>query len=157
MPVSSETRKNMPDAILRYLWPETGRLADYATGRNNNFNLIRVTLASMVLIHHAFVLTGNPVAPRVKEVTVTAGGTVSVDFALPAVAANLSQVVVVGYGTQERRDVTGAVSSIKSQNIKDLPVTSLDQKIVGQVAGVQVNQVSGAPAHPARRRPPGPA
>ncbi len=57
----------------------------------------------------------------------------------------LNELVVVGYGTQERRDVTGAVSSIKSQNIKDLPVTSLDQKIVGQVAGVQVNQVSGAP------------
>ncbi len=40
----------------------------------------------------------------------------------------LNELIVVGYGTQERRDVTGAVSSIKSQNIKDLPVTRLDQK-----------------------------
>ena len=57
----------------------------------------------------------------------------------------LNELIVVGYGTQERRDVTGAVSSIKSQNIKDLPVTSLDQKMAGQVAGVQVSQVSGTP------------
>ena len=57
----------------------------------------------------------------------------------------LSEVVVVGYGNQERRDVTGAVATIKTQNIKDLPVTSIDQKMAGQVAGVQVNQVSGAP------------
>ena len=57
----------------------------------------------------------------------------------------LNELVVVGYGTQERRDVTGAVSSIKGQNIRDLPVTSLDQKIAGQVAGVQVNQVTGTP------------
>ncbi len=57
----------------------------------------------------------------------------------------LRELVVVGYGTQDRRDVTGAVATIKNENIKDLPVTSLDQKIAGQVAGVQVNQVSGAP------------
>jgi TonB-dependent starch-binding outer membrane protein SusC len=57
----------------------------------------------------------------------------------------LNELVVVGYGTQERRDVTGAVSSIKGENIRDLPVTSLDQKIAGQVAGVQVSQVTGTP------------
>ena len=48
----------------------------------------------------------------------------------------LSEVVVVGYGNQERRDVTGAVATIKTQNIKDLPVTSIDQKMAGQVACV---------------------
>jgi TonB-dependent starch-binding outer membrane protein SusC len=57
----------------------------------------------------------------------------------------LSEVVVVGYGSQERRDVTGAVATIKTQNLKDLPVTSIDQKMAGQVAGVQVSQVSGTP------------
>ena len=57
----------------------------------------------------------------------------------------LSEVVVVGYGSQDRRDVTGAVATIKNQNIKDQPVASIDQKLAGQVAGVQVSQVSGAP------------
>ncbi len=57
----------------------------------------------------------------------------------------LNEVVVVGYGTQDRKDVTGAVATIKNQNIKDMAVTSIDQKLAGQVAGVQVSQVSGAP------------
>lgn len=57
----------------------------------------------------------------------------------------LNEVVVVGYGNQERRDVTGAVATVNNKNIKDLPLTSADQKLAGQVAGVQVNQVTGAP------------
>ena len=57
----------------------------------------------------------------------------------------LSEMVVVGYGSQDRRDVTGSVATIKTQNLKDMPVTSIDQKLAGQVAGVQVSQVSGAP------------
>ncbi len=51
-----------PAALKDYLWGGPS-LAELAKGRNNNFNLIRVILASMVLVHHGFVLTGNPVAP----------------------------------------------------------------------------------------------
>ena len=67
-----------------------------------------------------------------------------IDIKLIVDTKSLSEVVVVGYGNQERRDVTGSVVSIKTQNIKDMPVTSVDQKLAGQVAGVQVSQVSGA-------------
>ncbi|MBC7410172.1 MAG: TonB-dependent receptor [Arcicella sp.] len=69
----------------------------------------------------------------------------SINVSMVSDNQTLSEVVVVGYGNQERRDVTGAVATIKTQNLKDLPVTSIDQKMAGQVAGVQVNQVSGAP------------
>ena len=57
----------------------------------------------------------------------------------------LKEVVVVGYGTQRAQDVTGSVGTVSQAAIKDLPVSSLDQKIIGQVAGVQIQQVSGAP------------
>ncbi|WP_080054207.1 SusC/RagA family TonB-linked outer membrane protein [Spirosoma aerolatum] len=57
----------------------------------------------------------------------------------------LKEVVVVGYGTQQAKDVTGAVATLNQSAIKDLPVSSLDQKMIGQVAGVQIQQVSGAP------------
>lgn len=60
-------------------------------------------------------------------------------------AAALDEVVVVGYGSQSRRNVTGAVSTVNQTAIKDLPVTSVDQKLSGQMAGVQVNQASGTP------------
>ena len=59
--------------------------------------------------------------------------------------SQLDQVVVVGYGTQRKRDITGAVSSIKINDIKDLQITSIDQALQGKAAGVQVVNNTGAP------------
>ncbi len=57
----------------------------------------------------------------------------------------LSEVVVVGYGTQQRRDITGSVASISSQDIENIPVVSFENAIQGQLAGVQVSETSGEP------------
>lgn len=56
----------------------------------------------------------------------------------------LNDVVVVGYGTQKRSDLTGAVSSVSQLALKQ-PVTSIDQALKGAAAGVQVTQTSGQP------------
>ena len=58
---------------------------------------------------------------------------------------SLNQVVVVGYGTQKRKDLTGSVSSVDAAQIKDLVVPRVDQALLGKVAGVQVKPVSGEP------------
>lgn len=71
--------------------------------------------------------------------------TLSLVVKLAESAASLDQVVVVGYGTQKRKDLTGAVGSIDSKEIKDLAVTRLDQALIGKAAGVQVKPVSGQP------------
>lgn len=60
-------------------------------------------------------------------------------------AQNLSEVVLVGYGTQKRSDLTGAVSSISERELKEIPSTGLDQAMQGRAAGVFVTQNSGAP------------
>ncbi|MFC4873217.1 SusC/RagA family TonB-linked outer membrane protein [Negadavirga shengliensis] len=57
----------------------------------------------------------------------------------------LSEVVVVGYGTQRRRDVTGAVASVQPENIRDLPMQGIDQAMAGQIAGVRAQQTTGTP------------
>ncbi len=57
----------------------------------------------------------------------------------------LSQVVVIGYGTVKKSDLTGSVSSVKSEDLKAVPVTSFDQALQGRAAGVQVTQLSGKP------------
>lgn len=57
----------------------------------------------------------------------------------------LKEVVVVGYGTQSKRTVTTAISSVKGEQIANLPVTNPTQALVGQVSGVQLQQTSGAP------------
>ncbi|MEO1009694.1 MAG: TonB-dependent receptor [Bacteroidota bacterium] len=57
----------------------------------------------------------------------------------------LSEVVVVGYGSINRANVTSAISSIASNDFEDLPVTSIEQAIAGQLAGVEITQNSGQP------------
>jgi TonB-linked SusC/RagA family outer membrane protein len=58
---------------------------------------------------------------------------------------SLTEVVVVGYGTTQKKDLTGSVSTLSSAQVKDLPVSSIDQKLVGQIAGVQISAPTGAP------------
>lgn len=70
---------------------------------------------------------------------------VSLVVKLRSSAATLDQVVVIGYGTARRKDLTGSIGSISSKDIDDLPVTRLDQALSGKIAGVQVKSVSGQP------------
>ena len=58
---------------------------------------------------------------------------------------SLDEVVVVSYGTQKKRDLTGSVSKVNADELSSIPVGQLGQKLQGQVAGVQINQVSGMP------------
>ncbi len=57
---------------------------------------------------------------------------------------HLEEVVVVGYGTQKKRDVTGAVASFKGDAIEERPLARVDQALVGQMAGVQVKQTTSS-------------
>ena len=58
---------------------------------------------------------------------------------------SLNEVVVVAYGQQKRRDLTGAVSSVDGKELLKNPVTSLEQSLEGKLSGVQVTQSTGAP------------
>jgi len=57
----------------------------------------------------------------------------------------LSQVVVVSYGTQKRRELTGSVATLKADELKNMPVFNISQQLQGKMAGVQVNQSTGQP------------
>ena len=78
-----------------------------------------------------------------KEVVV--GSQTSLAVTLTPGDQSLNEVVVVGYGTQLKKDVTGAVQTVSAQEIKDLPVSQLGQKLQGRLAGVQINQTTGKP------------
>ncbi|MBE5319033.1 TonB-dependent receptor [Pedobacter sp. MR2016-19] len=77
---------------------------------------------------------------KAKEVPVT-GQTVNVN--LDEENNTLSDVVVVGYGTQNKRDVTGSVASVKSKDLENLPVTTFEQALQGKAAGVQIAAQNG--------------
>ncbi|RYZ59678.1 MAG: SusC/RagA family TonB-linked outer membrane protein, partial [Chitinophagaceae bacterium] len=57
----------------------------------------------------------------------------------------LSNVVVIGYGTRRKSDLTGSVTSVRADELKAVPATTLDQALQGRAAGVQVTQISGKP------------
>ena len=60
-------------------------------------------------------------------------------------ASNLAEVIVMGYGSQQKKDITGSVSSISAKEYVLQPVNRLDQILQGRTAGVQITNNSGAP------------
>ncbi len=73
------------------------------------------------------------------------GNRTQINVSLQTDTKALSEVVVIGYGEQSRRQITSAISSIKSEEIENLPSASLDNMMQGRAAGVQVTQGSGQP------------
>ncbi len=98
----------------------------------------RITVASA-----NSVLVISSIGFQTQEVSVK--GTTNLSVQLKEKLSQMDDVVVVGYGTQRKRDLTGAVSQIKSEDIRGLAVTGLDQAIQGKVAGVTVVNNSGEP------------
>lgn len=78
-----------------------------------------------------------------KEIPVS--GSTNLNVTLLEDAAGLEEVVVIGYGTQVRRDVTGSISSLNEDSFSAQANTNVDQMIQGKAAGVQVVQNSGEP------------
>lgn len=80
---------------------------------------------------------------KVAEVVV--GGKTTVDVVLASDVQQLSEVVVVGYGTQKRSDITGSVASVPKERLINLPVTNLTHAIQGTTAGLNIVQNSSVP------------
>lgn len=79
------------------------------------------------------------------QVAVAAGEETVQDVQLATGAVGLDEVVVTGYGTQRRADVTGSVSTVAAEEIQDVPVQNTESLLQGRSAGVTVNTTSGNP------------
>ncbi len=82
---------------------------------------------------------------------VTVGNQSTIDVLMLPDIKSLSEIVVVGYGTQDRAKVTGAISSVSSEEINQLPVPNVAQALQGRAAGVTVTN-NGAPGEGANVR-----
>lgn len=80
-----------------------------------------------------------------KTVESPVSGRSTIDVTLEEDLGDLDEFVVVGYGIQRKSDLTGAISSVKSEDISRLPVSDVTQSLQGRVSGVQITQNSGAP------------
>jgi TonB-dependent starch-binding outer membrane protein SusC len=78
-----------------------------------------------------------------REVTI--GNQTTINVALQPDVQALSEFVVTSYGDQSKREITGAISSVKGEVFEDLPMQSFDRAMQGRIAGVQVTSTSGQP------------
>ncbi|MVM40817.1 SusC/RagA family TonB-linked outer membrane protein [Spirosoma sp. HMF3257] len=76
---------------------------------------------------------------------ITVGNRTVINIQMQESINELTQVVVTGYSTLQRKDISSSIASISPEKFKDIPVASFDQALQGQAAGVQVSQSSGTP------------
>lgn len=88
-------------------------------------------------------LTFSIIGFATKDVKV--GTKQTLDVILTVKATGLDEIVVIGYGTQKREDINGAISSVKAADIAAIPQASIDQLLQGKAAGITVTQNTGAP------------
>jgi len=105
------------------------------SGTDGNFTITIVDDKSVLLI--SFIgYTG---------LQIPVAGRTNIEVKMEAIASDLQQVVVVGYGTQNKKDVTGAVKSVKAESFNRGIINSPEQLLQGKVAGVNVTSASGEP------------
>jgi TonB-linked SusC/RagA family outer membrane protein len=102
---------------------------------DGNYKLANVTVGDILQFSYIGYLT--------QEVTVSNVTTINVQ--LKEDVSQLDEIVIVGYGTQKKKEVTGAVATINSETIDALKPTRIEQALQGQVAGVNVTSQSGSP------------
>ena len=106
-----------------------------ATGIDGDFSLKVKSAKATLLVSYV----------GMKSQEVALAGRTEVTIVLQDDTELLEEVVVVGYGTQRKSDITGSVARISEEQMKQSIVTNADQMLQGKVAGVQVTQNSGAP------------
>ena len=135
----------------------TGKITEAQAGNNGGIPGVNVTIKgstngtvsgadgtySIAVPNNAATLVFSSVGFAAQEVAVGSQSVVNVTLAVDA--RSLNEVVVVGYGTQQRKDITGAISTVSAAQIEKVPVTTLDQALQGRSPGVQVTNNDGAP------------
>jgi len=127
---AQETGVALPEVRVTVLGTSLAATA----GRDGRFTIAQVPPGTYRLQAR---LIGYSVAD-VADVVVAAGQTVNADLRLQPLPVALQEVVVVGYGTQVRRDVTGAVASVSSEDVHAVPKANAIEAIKGRVAGVDI-------------------
>ena len=129
--VTDENRQPMPGVSIT----EKGT-ANVTSSKVDGTFLIRLTTSQPVVVF-------SNVGYASSEVIV--GTQTNITVTLNPEQRQLGDVVVIGYGTQKRKDLTGAIASVGAKDIEKIPTNSVDKALQGQVPGLQISSTSGAP------------
>ena len=107
----------------------TGTITDF----NGNFSINLPTGKNVLVISYI----------GYKEQTVTVSGNAPLNLKMAADTKALDEVVVIGYGTVKKKDLTGAVSSVKADDITIAPTSNAMEALQGKIAGMDITKTSG--------------
>lgn len=130
--IDASTGEPMPGVNIVVKGTTSGTLSDV----NGDFALPVADPASAVL---SFSFVGY------KSIEMPLEGKVSLNISLDPDITGLEEVVVIGYGTVQKKDLTGSVGQVGSSAIKEMSITRVDQALSGKVAGVQIMTTTGEP------------
>lgn len=128
--VTDETNSPLPGVSV----VEKGTSNGTVTDTEGNFSLSVPSDAVLVL---SFI--------GMKPLEVPVGNQTSFNLTMEADLTTLSEVVVVGYGTMKKSDVTGSIVSVTGDDLKKMPVATVGETLTGRMAGVQVSTTEGSP------------
>ncbi len=112
-----------------------GTIHGIVTDVDGNYTLFKVPADATLVFSF--------VGMKTQEIVIT--GKSNIDIVMVEDAIGIEEVVAIGYGTMKKSDLTGSVASVKSEDITDIPSNNITQALQGRVAGVQIQQNSGAP------------
>ncbi|MBR4480743.1 MAG: TonB-dependent receptor [Prevotella sp.] len=129
--VNDEAGEPIIGASVKVMGTKTGAITDF----NGNFSVQADPSATLQISYIGYV-----------PATIKLNGRSNVVVTLKEDAQTLNDVVVIGYGVQKKSDLTGAVASVKGDEIKNLSTTDAGAALQGKVSGVQIINTSGDPA-----------
>jgi TonB-linked SusC/RagA family outer membrane protein len=129
--VNDEAGEPIIGASVKVQGTKSGGITDF----NGNFSVQADANATLQISYIGYITA-----------TVKANGRNNITVVLKEDAQTLNDVVVIGYGVQKKSDLTGAVASVKGEEIKNLSTTDAAAAMQGKVSGVQIINTSGDPA-----------
>jgi TonB-linked SusC/RagA family outer membrane protein len=117
----------------------TGTLKATATDNNGNYKITGLTSGT-------YTVTAKYIGFANQTLTTTVGtGSITLNFNLKSDSQNLNEVVVIGYGTAEKKSLTGSITTVNSKDFQKGTITTPEQLIQGKVAGVNITNNGGRP------------
>lgn len=145
--------------LCSYSWAQTHPVTGHVTKATTTDPLPGVTVAvkgtnnrtttndqgvyTITVPNNNATLVFSYVGHKPQEINI--GSRSTIDVSLQEDASTLNDVVVIGYGTAKKKDLTGATSSISGKELEKIPVSSAAEAITGRMPGVQVTTTDGAP------------
>ncbi|WP_442590116.1 SusC/RagA family TonB-linked outer membrane protein [Pedobacter sp. AW31-3R] len=115
-----------------------GTTRSSSTDVNGNYKIAAVANGTVTL-------TASYIGYRSTDLVVTVNGNTVANFDLKPDAQNLNEVVVIGYGTAQKKELTGSITTVSSKDFQKGNITSPEQLIAGKVAGVSITPNGGQP------------